>query len=109
MDEGPVIINVAKDFSLTPGPRYVKQGPFSGEAFRKKVLVPALTTGSLVCVVFDGTAGFGSSFIDEAFGGLVRSEGYKQEELLSRISYTSVEDPILIDDAIEAIKDARPA
>jgi hypothetical protein len=109
MSEDRVIINIAKQFSLTPGPRFIKQGSFSGEAFRRKLLVPALSSGAIVCVILDGTAGIGSSFIDEAFGGLVRSEGFDRSDVLGRITIESAEDPMLIEDAVAAINDAQPA
>jgi STAS-like domain of unknown function (DUF4325) len=71
------MISIAAQFSRYPGPRYRKDGPFSGEEFREEFLAPALQnagkTGSLVIVTLDGVAGYGSSFLEEAFGGLVRT------------------------------------
>jgi len=70
-------ISIAENFSRYPGPRYRKDGPFSGEEFREGYLQPALSAalkdGGIVAVVLDGVAGYGSSFLEEAFGGLVRS------------------------------------
>jgi hypothetical protein len=67
-------ISIAKDFSPTPAGRYRSDGPFPGESFRDDLLLPALSkTIGPVTVELDGTAGFGSSFLEEAFGGLVRS------------------------------------
>ena len=65
------IINV-KDFSKYPGPRYIRLGDFSGEEFRNNILIPALKQNDEVTVNFDGVYGYGSSFLEEAFGGLVR-------------------------------------
>lgn len=66
-------ISIAKDFSPTPAGRYRDDGPFPGEKFRDDLLLPALKgDNSTVAVELDGTAGFGSSFLEEAFGGLVR-------------------------------------
>lgn len=66
-------ISVAKDFSRTPAGRYVDDGPYPGERFREELLLPALQDGTAtIAVELDGTAGFGSSFLEEAFGGLVR-------------------------------------
>lgn len=100
-------ISVAKDFAPRPGPRYKHQGPHSGQTFRESVLAPFLDQNEMLVVDLDGTAGYGSSFIDEAFGGLVRM-GYDKEDLLRRIEVISKEDPILAKDAIQAIRDADP-
>ena len=35
-----VLLNMAKEFSDTPGGRYIKDGKFSGEAFRENLLKP---------------------------------------------------------------------
>ena len=76
-------IEVAK-YSKFPGPRYKKDGPGSGESFREEVLKPALrkaiSEGGRVNVVLDNVAGYGSSFLEEAFGGLVRS-GFEKPAL----------------------------
>ncbi|AYP29020.1 hypothetical protein AS1_40 [Marinobacter phage AS1] len=62
-----------KDFTEFPGPRYAKLGPYSGEEFRQKVLEPAIKeAGTDLEIDLDGTFGYGSSFLEEAFGGLVR-------------------------------------
>ena len=31
-------INIVKEFTDTPGGRYIKQGPYSGEEFRETIL-----------------------------------------------------------------------
>jgi len=65
-------INIAKDFSDVPSGRYRTDGPASGEAFREDILRPALINNPVVTVELDGTEGYNSSFLEEAFGGLVR-------------------------------------
>jgi hypothetical protein len=77
-------IEIARDFSRRPGGRYAKLGPNSGEAFRR-VLAPAVrdaieNAGRLV-ILLDGAAGYPVSFLEEAFGGLVRVEGFAPEDL----------------------------
>jgi hypothetical protein len=63
----------------SPGGRYISDGPFSGEWFRNEILGPAVATAleseDKVKVELDGTAGYGSSFLEEAFGGLIRVSG----------------------------------
>jgi len=65
-------IALAREFSKFPGGRYRSKGVFSGEEFRDEFLIPALKAEKLVVVQLDGTEGYGSSFLEEAFGGLVR-------------------------------------
>jgi len=67
-----ITIDIGRDFSSVPAGRHPEDGDFSGQEFREKVLVPALEGHDLVVVVLDNTEGFGSSFLEEAFGGLIR-------------------------------------
>ena len=75
-------IHIATDFSRAPAGRYCGDGPRSGEEFREKYLVPALRSGERVVVYLDGVEGYGSSFLEEAFGGLVRVNGFQSDNLL---------------------------
>ena len=90
-------INIAKDFSPFPAGRYVDDGPYNGTTFRQDHLVPALREFAHVEVDFDGVAGFGSSFLEEAFGGLIRSENMSKAELDARLAISTTE-PDLTDD-----------
>ena len=75
-------IDIAKDFSDTPIGRYhPEDGPVTGERFREELLYPALKQDGQVTVVIDGTEGYGSSFLDEAFGGLVRKGYFSAKQL----------------------------
>lgn len=88
-----------KDFSEYPGPRFASLGTNSGEEFRDKVLAPAIKEHGAenVSVNLDGTFGYGSSFLDEAFGGLVRNgQVTVNEGRLLANNLVSDEDPSLI-------------
>jgi hypothetical protein len=105
------LISIARDYSRTPGPRFVHQGPFSGEAFRSK-LADLLKSYEHVEVDLDGTVGYGSSFIDEAFGGLVRNAaqfGLDPALLARRISFKSQTDPSYAEEAVRAMSEALKA
>jgi hypothetical protein len=69
-------INLELDFSRFPAGRYRKDGPSSGQRFREDFLLPRLAesrkTGEKVKIVFDNVAGLPSSFLEEAFGGVIR-------------------------------------
>ena len=98
MKESVMIINVARDFSPFPAGRYLADGPYSGEGFLKEKLLPALKQGASVEVVLDGAMGYGSSFLEEAFGGLVRLKEWPLADLLERIKLVSLEEPALVDE-----------
>lgn len=89
-------INIAKDFSKFPGPRYQTQGKKSGEEFRRLLLAPALkaaiSSGDILTVNLDGTNGYGWSFLEEAFGGLIREEGFSKDEV-KLVRLVSSEEP----------------
>ena len=71
-------INIADDFSDTPDGRTPADSDFSGERFRKELLLPmyneALRTGVKLEIYFDGCYGCPPSFLEEAFGGMAREE-----------------------------------
>lgn len=83
------VIVICEDFSTHPAGRYESDGPFSGEKFRKEHLVQKLRTSDHVKVVLDGTRGYPSSFLEEAFGGLVRSEGFSLTQLRKELQITA--------------------
>jgi STAS-like domain of unknown function (DUF4325) len=84
-----IVLNIAKEFSRSPAGRYKTDGPYSGEAFRDRHLIPALRRSEIVEVQLDGAFGFGSSFLEEAFGGLVRVAGFKAKELHEKLRISS--------------------
>lgn len=77
-------ISVAEDYTKFPGGRYKKNGPGSGEEFREKFLLGSLRSDEKVVVDLDGTSGYPSSFLEEAFGGLVR-EGFEAGKIKSML------------------------
>lgn len=84
-------ISVAHDFSETPIGRYPKDDKFCGANFRDNLLIPKLQNGAHVQVRLDEVEGYGSSFLEEAFGGLVRA-GFTESDLRTRLSFY-VKDP----------------
>lgn len=80
-----VTIDVARDFGRFPAGRFRDEGRYSGQRFREEFLAEALRRGGLVKVELDGAAGYGPSFLDEAFGGLVRSGEFSCKYLESHL------------------------
>jgi hypothetical protein len=105
MTEGNVI-DIGTDFSRFPAGRYRSDGKFSGERFRDDILVPALRSHQEVVLKLDGTMGFGSSFLEEVFGGLIRSGQFTAEQISSILRLES-SDKSLIDEIYEYISSTR--
>lgn len=82
------IINIVRDFDPKPYGRYRKHSKTSGQRFREDYLAPALRENDRVHVVLDGYNRYGRSFIDEAFGSLIRESGFKKSELDEKLTYT---------------------
>ena len=103
-------IKIAKDFSANPGPRSRDEGEFSGEQFREEVLLPkvrqALLGGENLEIDLDGTAGYGTSFLEEAFGGLIRDKVLTYDDAKKRLTFISVEEDYLPGDIDGYMKDA---
>lgn len=78
------MISVA-DFSKYPSGRDANDGSFNGQKFRQSVLLPAvnmaLSNSQIVCVSLRDVMSFGSSFLEEAFGGLVSDENISKSDL----------------------------
>lgn len=99
-------INIAKDFSKYPGGRYHTDGPYSGEKFREEILAPSLDNNEIVTIDLDGALGYGSSFLEEAFGGLVRLGYFSRERVKSALRLIS-SDPVTPLEINEYIDDAQ--
>ena len=93
-----ITINIAKEFTRVPGPRYRDQGEGSGEEFREDHLKPAferaLKARDQLIVQLDGVRyGYPTSFLEEAFGGLTREFGKKL--VLETLYFESATEPLL--------------
>lgn len=86
-----ITITIAKEFSDVPWGRFRTDGDFCGENFRDQILAGALKTNDRVVVDLDGVEGFGSSFLDEAFGGLVERHGFSPDELKAKLSVVTTQ------------------
>ena len=90
-----IIIKIS-EFSKFPGSRYRDEGKkaHSGQEFREDVLEPkfkeALEKNMKILVDLDGTIGYGTSWLEEVFGGLART--YRSEVVLNTIDIKSEEE-----------------
>jgi hypothetical protein len=96
---------LAREYTDTPGGRFVSDGPFSGEDFRNTVLkekLKLLQRDEKLHIVFDGAYGYPTSFLEEAFGGLAREIGCKV--VLEKITFESNDEPDVVSKIMEYIK-----
>lgn len=95
-----------KKFSEFPGPRYRRLGKASGEEFREDELLPKLSQTSDWIIDLDGVAGYGSSFLEEVFGGCIRSnvDASVMRKLVDNL--VSNDDPDLIFEIKGYVEDA---
>ncbi len=104
-------LSVLEDFSFKTGPRYVREGENSGEKFRKEILYPrvkdAIEQNFQLEIILDGVAGYGTSFLEEAFGGLIRENGLTYNQISSHVKIISEEEDYLIEDIDQYMKDAQ--
>lgn len=95
-------LKISEQFSVTPGARYRSDGPFSGQEFFEDSLKPmfleAQAANEILKVDLDGTEGYATSFLDEAFGRLATEFG--SEKAWKGITLVSNDEP----DWIEEIK-----
>jgi hypothetical protein len=103
-------LSVAKDFTKIPGFRYRRQSPTtSGEQFRDELLEPlyleAVESHQKLQVLLDGTNGYLTSFLEEAFGGLQRK--HLNQNVLDVIELVSDDEKHWVDDIKRYIQNAR--
>lgn len=104
-------IKIATEFSRIPGARYPEEGDFSGEEFRQNILLPklkeAIANKEKLVVDLDGTAGLGTSFLEESFGGLIREEHMDFNVVINTLDFISTEEPDYIEEIRSYINDAN--
>jgi hypothetical protein len=69
----------------------------------------AIANGEKLIVDLDGSSGYGTSFLEESFGGLIRVDEFRLEQLDKVLSCVSNEEPSLLDEIREYMKDASAA
>jgi STAS-like domain of unknown function (DUF4325) len=90
MASDPVVVSIAKDFYPYPIGRDDNDGTYNGKKFREQILLPKLqeatSKGVKLIVLLEGMQSFGSSFLEEAFGGLVSKNAVNKRRLLNTLT-----------------------
>ena len=107
MANNEIRISIAKEFSITPGARFRADGPYSGEEFREDFLEGPMRDTKIrkIVIVLDGTEGYATSFLEEAFGGLARL--FDEARCLEKLEFISTEDPLQIEEIKGYIRDGK--
>ncbi|QNQ62420.1 STAS-like domain-containing protein [Brucella sp. 6810] len=79
-------ISIVEDFTPFPGGRFKRNGKGSGEEFRERYLIPLLKNDQKAEIRLDGASGYPPSFLEEAFGGLVRA-GYEKSKIEQLLTF----------------------
>ena len=101
-------IKISTDYTRTPGGRYIREGKYSGEDFRRTLLGPkyreAVEHREKLVVDLDGGYGYPPSFLEEAFGGLARE--LNDRTIAKNIEIISDEEPALVGKIDQYIQNA---
>ncbi|CAN5349771.1 hypothetical protein BH09BAC2_BH09BAC2_15600 [soil metagenome] len=104
-----ITINIAQQFTLTPGARYYTDGPKSGQEFYdellKKEYMQALEEKVKLKIILDGTDGYASSFLNEAFSLLGNECG--ADNVWNNLIIVSNEVPKYIDKVKKSVYEKR--
>jgi hypothetical protein len=103
----PFVIDVAARFSDMPYGRSIVDNEFNGEKFRKEILLKELDKHEYILIDLTGVMGSGSSFLDEAFAGLIKHEGFTLEQVNRRLTFKSPYKSVL-NNIDKYIREAKP-
>lgn len=99
METDNKVINIAKEFSRKPWPRYIKDGQNSGEEFYKKFLAGKLNSLKewvQLTVILDWWYWYWPSFLSESFGKLWYELNRCWINIFETVKFITNEDPTLI-------------
>lgn len=93
-------INIARDFTKSPGARYKSDGKYSGEEFYEDILKPKLSSiwedpNKKILIDFDGTFGYAYSFISQVFTKVVE-DFREKDKIKEKLEFKSDDEPLLI-------------
>ncbi len=102
-------LNIATEFTDTPGPRKCSEGEDSGQEFLEDLLRPrflsARDANAILHINLDGAVGYPTSFLEEAFGGLAREFGSATVQRILEI--TCNDEPYLREQIAKYIREAN--
>ncbi len=103
-----VRIDIGKQFSRLPAGRTPDDGQYNGQTFRERFLKTPLKEGKSVVISLDNAISYGSSFLEEAFGGLVRIHTMNLDSIRNLLKFETA-DPFLEDEIWSYVNGAADA
>jgi hypothetical protein len=104
-----IYFKIADEFTRTPGPRYIHEGPNSAEQFLKDIFrnrfLRAVENNEVIDVDLDDTAGYATSFLEGTFGELARENSISL--VLKHIKILSPKKPWYKEEVMEYINEAN--
>lgn len=103
-------IDVGNDFSSIPAGRTNEDGPYSGEKFREDFLIPIMNDDNVDRIIIDFSNLYkpiGSSFLDEAFGYLIRKGIISYDNFNKKFLFIGNNKTILLDRIKNIIEDSN--
>ena len=81
------------------------------QSFRETCLYPKLKacieSDNKLVINLDGTQGYGTSFLEEAFGGLIRVNHLSYDDIKEHTELISEEEPYFLEDIEQYLLDAK--
>lgn len=108
-----MLYKISDKFTKLPGGRYKKNGDKSGEQFREEILTDlidmCLAKNEKLQLDLDDVYGFPPSFLEEAFGGLLRKDfkKYNEQSLKEVLEFIADDEPPLKEIIWSYISDAE--
>ena len=100
---------IAKDFSITPGPRKIIEGPNSAEFLLDTMLYSLfekiIDNDAILVIDLDDTKGYATSFLEGTFGGLARK--FTPDIVLKHLEIKSEKKMFYKEESLQYIKDVR--
>lgn len=89
------IINVANDFSLMPSGRHRSDGSYTGDHFYEILIkeIEKVPEDEKIIINFDGVLAAGSSFLEQAFAGLIREKKISKNQFFNKFEIVANEYP----------------
>jgi len=93
-------VKIRDDYNWSTGSRLIIEGPHSGEDFRIKFFYPmiidAIASNETLTIDFDGGIGYGTSWLEEVFGGVIRKDRVDAQDVRKHLRLIATQQPYIL-------------